>query len=81
MSTAKVMSSSPTRDTASVTDEDEVNPTRVRIGLAIITLTIVIAIGVLLTVEAPAAKFLFGAILFIGLFQTWRIFRAQRRRG
>jgi len=80
MSTAEVMPPPPTRDTAPVPDDDEVDPTRVRIGLAIITITIVVAIGVLLTVDAPAAKFLFGAILFIGLFQTWRIFRAQRRR-
>jgi hypothetical protein len=81
MPTTKVMPSPPTRDTAPVTDEDDASPTRVRVGLAIITITMVVAIGVLLTVDAPAAKFLFGAILVIGLYQTWRIFRAQRRRG
>jgi hypothetical protein len=69
------------RDTAGVPDEeDEINPTRVRIGLGIIAVVMVVAIGVVSTVHQPAARFLFGAIIVIGLYQTWRIFRSQRRK-
>lgn len=70
-----------TRDTANVpAEDDEISPTRVRIGLGIIALVMVVAIGVLITVDAPAARFLFLAIIIIGLYQTWRIFRSQRRK-
>jgi hypothetical protein len=67
------------RDTAGVPDEDdEISPTRVRIGLGIIAIVMVVAIGVIVSVDQPAARFLFAAIIVIGLFQTWRIFRSQR---
>ncbi len=69
------------RDTAGVPEaDDEISPTRVRVGLAIIAVVMVVAIGVIVTVDQPAARFLFAAIIVIGLYQTWRIFRAQRRR-
>jgi hypothetical protein len=61
-------------------DENEVSPTRIRVGLAIIAVVMVVAVGVFLTVDSSAARFLFAAIILIGLFQMWRIFRAQRRR-
>jgi hypothetical protein len=61
-------------------EEGEISPTRVRVGLAIVAAVIVVSIGVIITVDEPAARFLFGAIIVIGLFQTWRIFRAQRRK-
>ena len=70
------------RDTAGVPEEeeaDEISPTRVRVGLGIIAAVMVVAIGVMVTVDQPAARFLFGAIIVIGLYQTWRIFRSQRR--
>jgi hypothetical protein len=62
------------------TDDDEVSPTRVRVGLGIIVVVLVLAFGVLVTVEDAATRFLFMAILVIGVFQTWRIFRKQRKR-
>jgi hypothetical protein len=70
------------RETGPMADAEdaEMSPTRVRIGLGIITVVMVVAIGVIVTVDEPAARFLFMAIILIGLFQTWRIFRAQRRR-
>jgi hypothetical protein len=69
------------RDTAGVPEEeDEISPTRVRVGLGIIAAVMVVAIGVMVTVDQPAARFLFGAIIVIGLYQTWRIFRSQRRK-
>jgi hypothetical protein len=80
MSTTSSIDTRTRRETAVMSDDDEINPTRVRIGLAMVAFTIIVSIGVLLTVESTAAKFLFTAILVIGLFQTWRIFRAQRRR-
>lgn len=61
-------------------DEDEISPTRIRVGLAMVAVVIVVAIGVFLTVDSPAVRFLFAAIILIGLFQMWRIFRVQRRR-
>jgi hypothetical protein len=74
-------SSAAVRDTSDVADdaENDISPTRVRIGLAIIALVIVVSIGVIVTVDEPAARFLFSAIIVIGVFQTWRIFRMQRR--
>lgn len=67
------------RDTSAVADDEEISPTRVRIGLGIIALVMVIAVGVFVTTDQPAARFLFLAIILIGLYQTWRIFRSQRR--
>jgi hypothetical protein len=71
------------RDTAAMTDgtddEEEMSPTRVRVGLGIIAVVLVVAFGVLVTVEDAAARFLFMAIIVLGIFQTWRIFRKHRK--
>jgi hypothetical protein len=60
-------------------EEGEISPTRVRIGLGLIMATIVIAIGLFVTVNDPAPRFIFAAIIVIGLFQMWRLFRTMRR--
>jgi hypothetical protein len=60
-------------------DQEEMSPIRVRVGLAMIAIVMVVSIGVIVSVHDSAARFLFTAILAIGVFQTWRIFRSQRR--
>jgi hypothetical protein len=63
-----------------IDESSEVSPARVRIGLVMVAIVMVVAVGVITTVTDPAARFLFAAILAVGLFQTWRIFRRNRRR-
>jgi hypothetical protein len=59
-------------------DEYEIDPKRVRIGLGLVVVTIVIAVGLFVTVTESFARFIFAAIIVIGLIQTFRLFRALK---
>lgn len=55
---------------------DDIDPRKVRMGMMIIGAVTVIAIVLLIAIDDPVARFVFGFVAVASLVQTWR---ARRR--
>jgi hypothetical protein len=59
-------------------DDSEIDPRRVRIGMAIIGGITVVAFVLMLAIDDATARVVFGFVVVAGLIQTWRIRRNNR---
>ena len=57
----------------------EINPTKVRIGLAVLAVVLIVAIGMIAVIESPAGKALMFAIAATVLVRAFLLFRSLRR--
>lgn len=65
------------RQTRVMDQGEEINPRKIRIGMMIVGAVTVISIVLLLAIDDPSARFVFGFVAVASLIQTWRI----RRQG
>jgi hypothetical protein len=59
-------------------DEQQFDPRKVRIGMALIGAVTVIALVLMLAIDEPTARIVFAFVFVAGLIQTWRIRRRNR---
>jgi hypothetical protein len=57
----------------------EINPTKVRIGLAVLAVVLIVALGMIAVIESPAGKALMFAIAATVLVRAFLLFRSLRR--
>ena len=57
---------------------NEIDPRRVRLGMMLMGAVTVIAIALLIVIDDPVARFIFGFVAVAGLIQTWRARRHAR---
>jgi hypothetical protein len=62
-----------------VPEDDEVDRTRVRAGLAIVSVTFLIALVALLVIESAVAKIVMGLVMFTALVRAFLLARSLRR--
>ena len=60
-------------------DEPQLNPTKVRVGLANISVVVLIAIVMFFIVEAPVGKAVMFAIALTSFVRAWLLARSLRR--
>jgi hypothetical protein len=63
----------------SLSDEPVVNPQKVRLGLALISVTVLAAVVLFFAIEAPAGKAVMLAIAVIGVVRAYLLYRSIRR--
>lgn len=59
---------------------DEVDPTKVRIGLAIVSVAFLAALAVALLVDDPTARAIMGLVMFLAFVRAALLVRSLRRR-
>ena len=59
--------------------EDEVNPTKVRIGLAIIGVVVLVALGLVAVIDSPLGKAIMFAVAVTAFVRAYVLYRALRR--
>ena len=59
--------------------DEEVNRSRVRAGLAIVTVTFLVAAGILLFVDDPLARVVMGLVMVLSLVRAALLVRSLRR--
>jgi hypothetical protein len=57
----------------------EINPTKVRIGLAVLAIVLIVALGMIAVIDSPAGKALMFAIAATVLVRAFLLFRSLRR--
>jgi len=57
----------------------ELNPTKVRIGLAVLAVVLIVALGMIAVIDSPAGKALMFAIAATVLVRAFLLFRSLRR--
>ncbi len=57
----------------------EINPTKVRIGLAVLAVVLIVALGMIAVIDSPAGKALMFAIAATVLVRAFLLFRSLRR--
>jgi hypothetical protein len=62
-------------------DEPQMSPAKVRVGLAIISVVVLIAVAMFFVVEAPAGKALMFAIALTAFVRAALLVRSARRDG
>jgi hypothetical protein len=63
----------------SLSDEPVVNPQKVRLGLALICVAVLVAVGLAFVIEAPAGKAVMLAIAATGIIRAYLLYRSIRR--
>ena len=63
----------------SLSDEPAVNPRKVRLGLALICVVVLVAVGLFVVIESPAGKALMLAIAVTVVVRAFLIYRSIRR--
>ena len=58
---------------------NEVDPRRVRIGLAILTVVFLIALVLVAVVDDPVGRAMMVAVVFISIVRAWLLVRSIRR--
>jgi hypothetical protein len=58
---------------------EETNVTKVRIGLGLITVVVVVALAVMAVIDSPVAKAVMFAIALTALVRAFLLFRSLRR--
>ena len=66
------------RQTHVMNEGDEINPRKIRVGMMIIGAVTVVSIVLLVAIDDPSARFVFGFVAVASLIQTWRIRRQGR---
>jgi hypothetical protein len=59
--------------------EDEVNPTKVRIGLAIIGVVVLVALGLVAVIDSPLGRAIMLAVAVTALVRAYVLYRSLRR--
>jgi hypothetical protein len=59
--------------------EDEVNVTKVRVGLAIIGVVVVVALGLAVVIDAPFGRAIMFAVALTAMVRAYMIYRSLRR--
>lgn len=57
----------------------ETNPTKVRIGLALLAVVVIVAIGMIAVIDSPAGKAIMFAIAATVFVRAFMLYRSLRR--
>jgi hypothetical protein len=59
--------------------EDEVNPAKVRIGLAIIAVVVLVALGLVVVIDSTIGRAIMFAVALTALVRAYMLYRSLRR--
>jgi hypothetical protein len=59
--------------------EQEIDPRKVRIGLAIVVVSVVIAVALIAVVDSTLVRAIMAGVVALGIVRTYMLFRSIRR--
>lgn len=62
-----------------VPDGQQIDATKVRIGLAMVTIVVLVGLGIMITADAALAKAVGFAVAALGVVRVYRLFSALKR--
>jgi len=62
-----------------VPEGQQIDPTKVRIGLAIVSIVVLVGLGIMITADAALAKAIGFAVAAVGVVRVYRLVSALKR--